>query len=136
MGLDCHSDDPSFISWTSGDGEKSSWLDYAVVSGCLQVDRFRVIDDVSVLSDHWPIEMFLAVDILAPTGGSSVPIVGRLDWNRCSDYCIKIFQECNNYPSELKLSTFSTSSDRSLACPCVDAFRDRSDDSVDVWTKR
>ena len=93
LGLDCHRDDPNFISWTSGDGENSSSLDYAVVSGCLQVDRFRVIDDVSVLSDHWQIEMFVAVVILAPTGGSSVPVVGRLDWNRCPDNCIQTFQD-------------------------------------------
>ena len=93
LGLDCHRDDPSFISWTSGDGEKSRWLDYAVVSGCLQVGRFRVIEDVSVVSDHWPNEMFLAVDVLAPRGGSSVPVVGRLDRNRCPNNCIKTFQD-------------------------------------------
>ena len=83
---------------------------------------------------HWPIEMFLAVDILAPTGGSSVPVVGRLDWNRCPGNCIKSFQD--DLSSRLgKIAVLTDAiccSSPSLECDHSDTLLDYCDRIVDA----
>ena len=83
MCLDHNGHDSSVVSWCSGYGEKSSWIDYAVVSQGVPLSNFWIMDHLVVLSDHWPIQVSLAVDFAA-VSESAGQGSRRFDWHACS----------------------------------------------------
>eukprot|EP00118_Oscarella_pearsei_P023150 m.273260 g.273260 ORF g.273260 m.273260 type:complete len:967 (+) comp40573_c0_seq2:1097-3997(+) len=76
--------DNDFFTWESGDAEKRSWLDYALSAGSAKVCDFRVLDEVVVLSDHWPVTVRVDVDVDA-TVKRRLESARSLNWSRCSE---------------------------------------------------